>query len=939
MGLKSIFGLENKKKKATPADQNKPKETGLCDILKEGIQLKEESKQQLIQNVTKGVEFFKNFNEARIHQAYESFDESMRYALYEIIYLLHVNEPSLEEIEYKSFHSGKSKRDTSERKANLYVKDAPFGVKEIANLSPVFLDDFKNYIQKTFDKTVSPAISDDAPIEGIYSIGSIGTIGHKNVASDLDLEVQYNLQSVSLKASDWTDELLKETFLKEHDLLTQRYYQKKGIESENAISPGQKKKIHDFFMERLKQKYPILLDGIITKKTNLVKEIIQNNKQKLRYQLILETINLMKRGAIVNKKDEIEKKEELLKQRIKKIQDYIQSKFPEAEVYLFPFSRQDLIRGRFGSTLDSKESSGSAYELILNYETLMPGIYFTPVIPTHFLFTQEINNNDKQFERFSDFLQFGLLDVGEDLSNQLNHQGATPDLSVRYVAMHNGAAYWEAFKASSGNLPKAALNLFRYEMLLEDRLAKTNIQMIKAPGILDEFVETPAEIDEYGAEKKNDLFLPSQVLALEAEFTKLKFDPWWLRYKALKIAFGASHMIRGVSGEEAEKISRIIDFSFALHIRLSDVFLKPGESKDFKRYRETVLFKFYSIVFPEGSERRNELKAIFIGDVDTVRGFEKDLRELFLNSVERIRQKVNEIGIQQDEKTTQEYEIWYHHFLRSFKPRKNVVQKSILNHLQVPRGRLQIGFRQNKGWFFRSLQRGTTVGKRFESSVINLLPEEITLIENTGFLKGLVYCVINGYYGVFNKGMLNEHKTELEYDRKHSDLGSKYNNYLAFIRPDQIENIMKQILVLFADKYVSYLDCIQTDYKINEVMIFLNMLEYGSISVLYRDNLKTIFAEQFSIPKFTVHVDSYISSYKKMFQNKNLHIILFKFFKSKNIDPRKVNLCTWVNANSVETAHSITKANIKEKELSQQFHESILKIHSSILKKYTIPPK
>ncbi|MCP4752044.1 MAG: hypothetical protein GY866_14205 [Proteobacteria bacterium] len=935
MSFKHFFQFQDKKNKAKGKSTSKetsgpkPKE-GLCQIFREGIQMKEEPKFELADQMERGVEFFREANETRINQAFESFDEPMRYALYEIIYLLHVNDPELQEWKYNTFQIGKHSSDKSDLVANLYLENAPCGVKAIGDLSPVFQEDFENYVLKTFNKKVPITRADDDPIEGIYSIGSIGTVGHKNIASDLDLEVQYNLEPSVVDTSGWTDDFLKETLSREHSSLVHRYYLKKGIKSSDVPPGPQRKKVSVFFRKRIGQKYPILFRHLISREQNVENEIRLKNNHKLRHQLILEIISLMKKN-LFESKESLKKKEQILRQRIQSIQTYVQTKFPEAEVYLFPFSRQDLQRGYFGSTLDSKESSGGAYELIMSYETLMPGIYFTPVIPSHFIFSQEINNNAKQFETFSDFVQFGLLDFCRDLAGQLNNQGPTPDMDTAYVARHYSAAYWEAFKASSGNLPKATLNILRFEMLLEKNVGKTTIQLIKDSSQLNEFV-IASHADSSSAGIGSDHFTPHDVLSLESEFSHLRYDPWWIRYKSLKIAFGTPGVVEGVSGEEQIMISTVIDFAFALHIRLSDVFTKPGDQKEFKKHREKVLKQFFSVVFPEDSERRRKLQATFIGDVKSVNEFETQLRDVFLNSIERIHQKVDKINVHIDEQTSKESEIWRHYYMKSFKPGPNVIQKSILNHLQVPRGRLQIGYRQKEGWFFRSLQKGSTVGKRFESSFLNLLPEEITLIENCYFLNGLVYCVINGYYGIFNKGMLNETKTEIEYDRKHTNLGSKYDNHLAFVRPDQIDRIMKQMVDLFSDSYVSYLDCIHTERTIKEVMIFLNLLKYGRLTLLTRDNLKTIYVDQFDIPTYVENAERNITSVKMTLQAKAMHLLLRKYFRSRRIDPGKVALHTWVNTSSVETTHSATKHETKEKELGKQFHDTILEIHSGIFK-------
>lgn len=913
------------KKKAVSKKEpvvTKPISSGLCNIFREGLQLKEGRRNQLASGVEEGVTYFREINEGRIGHAFESFDPAMRYALYEIIYLLHTNEPRLKETKYQVFSTDKKKASSEERTVDLYLEGAPSGVKGISNLSPVFREDFAAYIKKTFDDRISEAAS-TAPIEGIYSIGSIGSVGHKNIASDLDLEVQYNLEPSQFDTSAWTDEMLKGVLLKEHASLIKRYNQKKGIDTSKKQPEETKKKVSLFFRKRIEQKYPILFHHLLSKKINAEQKIRKNNDQKLRYQLLLEIIDLIQNKEPLKNKEVILQQEPTLNQRILKIQNYVQDKFPEAEVYLFPFSRKDLQRGYFGSTLDSKESSGGAYELILNYETLMPGIYFTPVIPSHFLFSQEINNNSRQFENFNQFIQFGLIDFCDDIPSQINYQGPTPDLDPLYVAEHQSAAYWEAFKASSGNLPKATLNILRYEMLLEDKLRMTTIQLIKDPERLDKLIP---ESDSSNRASDSTPFPPEALLGLEDEFPALCFDPWWLRYKALKVAYGTPGLMRGITESDSMKISQIIDYAFSLHIRLSDVFTTPGDTRKFEKHRERVLRKFLSQAFPEGSDKRNRMMATFIGDVQTVAEFETDLRQLFLKSIERIQEKVKKV-IKIDEKTSKEFEIWHHYYLQCFKPAANVVQRSILNHLQTPRGRLQIGFIQRKGWFFRSLQKGLSVGKRFESSILSLLPEVVTLKSNTLFLKGLVYCVINGYYGIFNKGMLNETKTEVEFDRSHADLGSKFDNQLAFVRPDQIERIMMEINDLFTSKKISYLDCIQTERTINEVMIFMNLVKYGRISVLYRDNLDTIYIDQFEVPKFSEHVDIYTATYQKMLKAKFVHLLLQKFFESRKIDINKVRLKTWVNPNCVDTNHAATKYAAKEQDLANHFHAVIMEIH------------
>jgi hypothetical protein len=281
-----------------------------------------------------------------------------------------------------------------------------------------------------------------------------------------------------------------------------------------------------------------------------------------------------------------------------------------------------------------------------------------------------------------------------------------------------------------------------------------------------------------------------------------------------------------------------------------------------------------------------------------------------------------------DEKSTKEFEVWHHFYAKNFMPKTNMIPRSILSHLQTPRGRVQIGFDLKKGWFFRSLQRESKVGKRFASSILSLLPEQITLIQDTKFLYGLAYCVINGYYGIYSTGTLKETRTAIEYDRTHSNIGSKYDNHLAFVRPDQIERIMQHINKLNTPIKVGYLDCITKKRKIIALIVFLNLQKYGRISILYRDNLDTLYADSFDVPELSKQAELFMTSYRKLFKAISIHKILGRFFKDRGIDLTDVELITWVNTNSVETTHAATNELAKEQDLSLAFKEVIMSVHA-----------
>mgnify|MGYP006292069007 CR=1 FL=1 len=924
MGLKRLFSGKEKSRPSTASQIQQNSASPICDIFREGVYLKQQLTERLVERATKGAEFFETYNESRMKLAFHSFGKTMSMALFDILYLLNTNEPWLKEYKYKTKRlTGSKLIEESEASADLYLEGAPFGIRGIDRLSSLLRKPFEEYVEKEFGHPFEVKRNGrHLPIDGIFSIGSIGTIGHKQVASDLDLQIQYDLEPFQFDVNSWTDEIIKAALKKEYNRLMDRYFQKKQLDPA-SVNAETRKKVKAFFKKSLSSKYPLLFRYFIAGRNDVLKVIRQSKENKMRSELIREVINLMKLDARTARSKENENGEALLKERIKRIQNYIQHKFPEEEIYLFPFSLHEFRKGHFSPTTESKESSGGAYELILNYETLMPGIYFTPNIPSHFVFPPDINNNASTFDKLNEYLRFGIVNILDGISNRLINQGPTPDLKLSYVAQHYSAVYWEAFKASYGNLPKATLNLLRYESLLENKINKTIIQLIKQPDMLDELAMAEDNIEDLL--KKNHIVSPQQVIEMEKEFPQLLYDPWWLRYKALKFAFSIPNLVNGIESKDLVEISENIDLAFALHIRLSDVFSLSREQQTSAGHREKVLIRYLDLAFPKDSQRRKELHATFIGHIETVNLFEKKLRKIFQGCIVRVHSKASRFLV--DEKSSEEFKLWHHYYSKNFTPKTNMIPRSILSHLQTPRGRVQIGFEKGKGWFFKSLQRESKIGRRFEASVLNLLPEEITLIRNTKFLYGLAYCVLNGYYGIYSTGTLKETRTAVEYDRSHSNTGSRYDNHLAFVRPDQIERIMQQMKQLYAPIKVGYMDCINKTRRIISMMVFLNLQKYGCLSLLYRDNLDVFYLDTYDIPDFEKHAEQYMTSYQKMLKSVGIHKVLGRFFKENEIDVGNIELLTWINTNCVETNHATTNEVAKERDLSTAFKQVIMSVH------------
>ncbi len=909
--------------------------SGLAAILGQGVQLAPERVQLLKEGLEKGQEFFDSFNNSRLRLAFSSFDEDMKKALYEVLFLIHVNDPRFAELHYTATElerkGGVVRPKAQDTVANLYVEGAPYGVEGIGRLSELFQESFRQHIRETFNMEVPEGSAFGySPVKSLHSLGSIGTIGHKSRASDLDLQVQYDLEPFYFDASGWSDATFRDAITAEARYWMNRLRVLQKLAPNALQNPELKAELNKRAMQQIAKIYPNLYRYLILKQGDYAHELVGEKGVALRTQTLHEIMVLMKRSVKLTRGEELKQQEALLQQRLKRIQDYIASKYPMAEIYLFACSNDDYRIGHHGSTLVSKEASGSAYELILNYETLMPGIQITPMMPTHFVLPQLINDDPALYDRIIDYIRFGLIDLYDAQRERLVNLGATPDLSLAYMAKHSGAVYWEAFKASSGNLPKAILNLFRIEMLLDERFLKTIIQTIKDPEFMHRYASPKPENPRVDLDKMiNDVtgVPPWALIELEAKFPLLKQDPWWLRYKALKIAYHEESGVKELMPEEHARVSKVVDLAFALHVRISDVFTKPGDTRPFDSHREQVLLEFLKQAFPPASPRRRFLEYLFIGEVHSVYDFERELRELFKNCLARVNRKIAGLRIP-GETNQKEFEIWYHYYQENFEPAPNVIQKTILKHLTVPRGRIQMGHAIGQGWFFKSMQKQSTVGKRFDTfGYLDHLPDEVMLREKSSFLAGLAESIVNGYYGVLHQGTLKETATQIEFDPKMMDLGNRIDNTMAYVRPDNVHRILGKIIEFFPYRPYHYKDCIETKREVTELLLFLNLSKFGRLSFLYRDNLQTWYVDEVDHAELMAAAPNLNQSPRALFTAKPLHVTLAKFFRSKGINLATVSLDAWVNPNSVATSHSLRQAALKEQELSRALLTIIRQVH------------
>lgn len=904
---------------------------GLPSLFDQGITLQKEREDLLKKGLDEGVAFFDEFNNARMKLAFDAFAEDMKKALYEVLFFLHVNDPKFSEVHFTGIEIehvfGIQREHEYEATANLYVEGAMHGVEGIEELPELFREDFFKYIEEEFK--CRPSASDVqgfCPFVSISSLGSIGTVGHKPKKSDLDLQVQYERVPFAVDTSEWDDERLIQALTKELHYWMRKIQVKKKIPKEKLKNPAIRKELERVARGQVNKAYPQLYKYLL-QNADYRTDLKGKNGQKLRQLFLHEMMVLIRRSLSLGQEDKLKAAEELLKKRVNIVQDYIQKKFPKAEIYLFLCENDAFRKGYHGTTLESKEASGSAYEMILTYDVLLPGIQFTPIIPSHFAFPRMINDSQAFYDRTMDYIRFGAVPTYRPYMNKLSNLGPTPRLPLRYILAHGGAVYWESFKASSGNLAKALLNLFRIEMLHEPKYLLMIIELIKEPKVLNNFISPPTE-EQRADKKKEHGMLPWELLEMEQTEPLLVKDPWWIKFKALKVAFGELPYLKP---DERRRILRIIDLCFGLHVKVSEVFVKPGDTRTFDSYRERFLVDFLRRAFPPESSQRKFLEHVNIGETKAVIEFEAEMKELFQNSLERILEIEAEKGIP-DESNQKEFEIWYHYYQKNFEPPRNMIRRSILIHLKVPRLRLQSSFNSAaKDWVFRSLQTEGKLGKRFDTfGVLDELPDEVNLHVDKSFMSALAHCVHNSYYGYVNKGSLKEQKTVFEFDSASMKITDPVDQRMAYVRPDNITRLADRISEFFVYRTYHYMDCVKVPKHYLEIFFILHLMKYGRLSILYRDNLTNWYLDEFDNADLKKNANALNTNYKNTFKIKSLHATIAKFLKERKIDltDEKVKTEFWFNPNSVETTHSASKVVAKEQDLAEDFRKSVYQFHA-----------
>lgn len=924
-----------RKKKAVPAKVEKPQadseiqgDRGLPSLFDKGITLQKERLELLQKGLDDGLEFFNSFNNDRMQLAFQSFTEDMKKALYEVIFFLHVNDRAYSEIKFTGIEVehvyGITREHEYQATANLYLEGAPHGVQGIDELPELFREEFFNYIQSEFNARPNSANVDGfCPIVSISSLGSIGTVGHKPFVSDLDLQVQYEMEPFRFDIRQWDDSQLVQALKLEISSWMNRARIKKKIRPEAMKDPNIRGELQKIARAQVQKSFPLLYKYLLKAQDDYKKDLMSPKGPQLRMNLLHEMMSLIKRTNQRKLAQTLKEKEALFKERVNIVQDYIQKKFPKAEIYMFLSDNPSFRKGHHGTTLESKEASGSAYEMVLTYDVLMPGIQFTPMVPTHFILPKNINDSQPFYERTLDYIRFGAVKVYDQHVSRLTDLGATPTLPMHYILAHGGMVYWESFKASSGNLAKALLNLFRIEMLHTEKYLVMIIEIIKNPKVLDKFIKKPTP-DGLAADINKEYGLrPWELLEMEESLPLLLKDPWWTKYKILKIAFGE---LPYLEIDERKRISKIIDLCFGLHVKVSEVFVKAGDTRKFDTYREQFLLDFLKRAFPKDSPQRTFLEHVNIGETKAVIEFENELKSLFKASLDRVLEIQAKSDIP-DDSNQKEFEIWYHYYQKNFEPPPNMVRKSILHHLKVPRLRLQGAYAANqKQWLFRSMQTESKQGKRFDTfGVLDHLPDEVDLTFAPSFTYVLSDCVLNSYYGYVNRGSLKEQKSIIEFDAKKSYRGELIDEKYAYVRPDNVLRIADRISEFFVYRTYHYLDCVNKPKTYVEIFFMLHLVKFGQLSILYRDNLTNWYLDEYPNPELRKMAHQLYTAHQNNYKSKRLQKTLLLFLRDRKIDLKDSNVKTqfWFNPNCAMTNHAANKVVEKENDLADEFKKFV----------------
>jgi hypothetical protein len=145
-----------------------------------------------------------------------------------------------------------------------------------------------------------------------------------------------------------------------------------------------------------------------------------------------------------------------------------------------------------------------------------------------------------------------------------------------------------------------------------------------------------------------------------------------------------------------------------------------------------------------------------------------------------------------------------------------------------------------------------------------------------------------------------------------------------------VSNLVKRINGAFVAQEYDFRDILRQEKKITEVYFFLNLLKFGQISILYRNNLTHWFLDNYFSKE--IHNDGFrlYEDYRSMLKSPHIHKYINKFLKDTGFiisDDTKENIHFWMNPNSANTSHAINKQEEKVNALAAEFKQMVVTVH------------
>ncbi len=360
-------------------------------------------------------------------------------------------------------------------------------------------------------------------------------------------------------------------------------------------------------------------------------------------------------------------------QKVYQAEAYLTQKYPSTEIHFFTNILRKQRAGQHTPFLVSPEGS-MAYSLMLNDFLLNPATVLCGTMPMPFDLPREFKlfasvgmfpGEEWTLKQYLDASaplpgeepeapeegeggaeNAAPADPGEFETFTLQHLPNWGETSIpREKFLEHALPIFlrESEKVSHRNLPKALLNCWWLEMIV----------------VLDTEDEPPTSLTRLLWNPDRRHFVRENIqgeitdalLDMEKKYPQLVLDPWWLKFTEMFSRFESYEQDEDRQDFSLSTLSMIqkqILFCFAQHLRLSDIINYENQGKavwldENANWRAHAMVDYYNYFFSNPRERQ-ELIRFMQGRDDAGNRMEKLLKQLFLESMQRVEKKLCAIG-------------------------------------------------------------------------------------------------------------------------------------------------------------------------------------------------------------------------------------------------------------------------------------------------------